>query len=382
MALLLLLGVALLGKIFFRRAQSIMIDQIRALIRNASIEMTCKDTGDLAEAATLVPQGTDIFIALFPNQTWDDLTAAAKAVGEAGFNAVPHVPARRIKDRAEVAEIARKLTQVAGAKKMLLIAGDMPAPEGAFDSTIGVLETGELAKAGIKTFYMAGHPEGHAHMTVDQQRQFEARKVALSTGAGLRAEVHHAGVLRIRTHHRVGKDHARQWHHQHHPPRPGWPGQHQDAAALRQDLRCRRVDPRADQRQGQPGGQPAERQRSGRSGHATCGGARAAASRTSKACTCLRSAASSRPPSGSRPCRPAASPSTPKTATSKSSCKRPGAAALALRSRRRDGLHHGVAEITLHLGAGLLDHQHADDALARIVPRQRAERAIPSGAAI
>ena len=73
-------------------------EQIRALLANASIEMTCKDTEFLAEAATLVPKGTDIFIALFPNQTWDDLTTAAKAVQEAGFNAVPHVPCRRIKD--------------------------------------------------------------------------------------------------------------------------------------------------------------------------------------------------------------------------------------------------------------------------------------------
>jgi methylenetetrahydrofolate reductase (NADPH) len=159
-------------------------EQIRTLLANASIEMTCKDTEFLAEAATLVPKGTDIFIALFPNQTWDDLTAAAKAVGEAGFKAVPHVPARRIKDAGEVAAIARKLAQVAGATRMLLIAGDMPSPEGAFDSTIGVLETGEFARAGIKTFYMAGHPEGHAHMTAGQQRQFEARKVALSKEQG------------------------------------------------------------------------------------------------------------------------------------------------------------------------------------------------------
>jgi len=159
-------------------------EQIRALLANASIEMTCKDTEFLAEAATLVPKGTDIFIALFPNQTWDDLTVAAKAVQQAGFNAVPHVPCRRIKDAAEVAEIARKLTQVAGATKMLMIAGDMPAPEGAFDSTIGVLETGHFPKAGIKTIYMAGHPEGHAHMTVEQQRQFEARKVQLSKEQG------------------------------------------------------------------------------------------------------------------------------------------------------------------------------------------------------
>ena len=159
-------------------------EQIRALVSNASVEMTCKDTGDLAEVATLVPKGTDIFIALFPNQTWDDLTQAAKAVREAGLNPVPHVPARRVKDRAEVAEIGRKLAQVAGATKMLLIAGDMPAPEGAFDSTIGVLETGELTAAGIKSICMAGHPEGHPHMTTEQQRQFEARKVALAKQQG------------------------------------------------------------------------------------------------------------------------------------------------------------------------------------------------------
>jgi methylenetetrahydrofolate reductase (NADPH) len=159
-------------------------EQIRALLASASIEMTCKDTEFLAEAATLVPKSTDIFIALFPNQTWDDLKVAAKAVREAGLNPVPHVPARRIKDRAEVAQIAHKLTQEAGATRMLLIAGDMPSPEGAFDSTIGVLETGEFTKAGMKTLYMAGHPEGHAHMTVEQQRQFEARKLQLSKELG------------------------------------------------------------------------------------------------------------------------------------------------------------------------------------------------------
>jgi methylenetetrahydrofolate reductase (NADPH) len=156
---------------------------IQKLLKGASIEMTCKDVGDLAEVATLVAKGTDIFIALFPNQTWDDLTAAAKAVCEAGLNPVPHVPARRVKDIAEVAEIGRKLCG-AGATKMLLIAGDMPSPEGAFDSTIGILESGELVKAGMKSICMAGHPEGHPHMTVEQQRHYEARKVQLAKEQG------------------------------------------------------------------------------------------------------------------------------------------------------------------------------------------------------
>jgi methylenetetrahydrofolate reductase (NADPH) len=160
------------------------IANIKALMAGASVEMTCKDVEHLAEAAKVLPAGTDIFIALFPNQTFEELTEAARAVGAAGFTAVPHVPARRVKDVAEVAKIAQGFAG-AGVKKMLLIAGDMTAPEGAFDSTIGVLASGEFAKAGVKTMYMAGHPEGHAHMTVEQQREYEQKKVALTAEQGV-----------------------------------------------------------------------------------------------------------------------------------------------------------------------------------------------------
>jgi methylenetetrahydrofolate reductase (NADH) len=165
--------------------QNIEVAQIRALLNNASIEMTCKDTEVLAEVATLLPPKTDIFIALFPNQTFDELTAAAKAVNAVGLTAVPHVPARRIPDLAEVKRIAQGFA-AAGVTKFLLIAGDMTAPAGAFDSTIGVLESGEFAKAGIKEMYMAGHPEGHAHMTEQQLRDYEQKKVALTNAQGVK----------------------------------------------------------------------------------------------------------------------------------------------------------------------------------------------------
>ena len=161
------------------------IAQIRALLNNASIEMTCKDVDVLAEVATLLPKGTDIFIALFPNQTFDELTEAAKAVKAVGLTPVPHVPARRIPDLAEVRRIAQGFG-AAGITKMLLIAGDMTAPAGAFDSTIGVLESGEFAKAGIKEMYMAGHPEGHAHMNEQQLREYEQKKVALTNAQGVK----------------------------------------------------------------------------------------------------------------------------------------------------------------------------------------------------
>jgi methylenetetrahydrofolate reductase (NADPH) len=160
------------------------ISQIKALMMGASVEMTCKDTEHLAEAAKILPPGTDIFIALFPNQSFEELTAAARAVKAAGLTPVPHVPARRVRDVAQVAQIAQGFA-AAGVTRFLLIAGDMTAPEGAFDSTIGVLSSGEFAKAGIRSMYMAGHPEGHAHMTTGQLREYEQQKIAITTQQGV-----------------------------------------------------------------------------------------------------------------------------------------------------------------------------------------------------
>lgn len=164
--------------------QATEVAQIQALLANASVEMTCKDVEHLAEAAKLLPAGTDVFIALFPNQTFEELAEAARAVNAAGFTAVPHVPCRRVKDLDEVRKIAAGF-KAAGVTKMLMIAGDMPAPEGAFDSTIGVLESGEFAAAGVKQMYMAGHPEGHAHMTEAQLREYEQKKVATTQAQGV-----------------------------------------------------------------------------------------------------------------------------------------------------------------------------------------------------
>lgn len=163
------------------------IAQIRALLNDASIEMTCKDVDVLAEAATLLPRGTAIFIALFPNQTFDELTAAARAVKAAGLTPVPHVPARRIPDLAEVRRIAAGFA-AAGVTRILLIAGDMTSPAGAFDSTIGVLESGEFTRAGIKEMYMAGHPEGHPHMNERQLREYEQKKAALAAAQGVQLD--------------------------------------------------------------------------------------------------------------------------------------------------------------------------------------------------
>lgn len=157
---------------------------MRALLGGASVEMGCAETADLQAAARLLPPGSDICIALAPHEGWEGLFPAARAVHEAGLNPVPHLPARRIADRAQLAEFARRLVGECGVTRLMLIAGDVAAPLGEFASTLPVLESGELAAAGVRSLCVAGHPEGHAHMTPGEQRQFEARKYHLAREQG------------------------------------------------------------------------------------------------------------------------------------------------------------------------------------------------------
>ncbi len=158
-------------------------EPVRALLGEASVEMGCAEAGHLAEAARLLPAGSDIFIAMLPGESWQELVAAAGAVRDAGLNPVPHLPGRRIRDRAELAGIAGELAR-AGVTRVLLIAGDVPVPAGDYASTVPILETGELPRAGIRSICVAGHPEGHAHMTADEQHGFEARKAQLAAQQG------------------------------------------------------------------------------------------------------------------------------------------------------------------------------------------------------
>lgn len=160
-------------------------EPLRALLASASVEMGCEEVPLLAAAAKRLRPGTDIFITLPPDGRWEDLLRAAQAVHESGLNPVPHVPARKITGPAQLAGLAAQLAGPAGVTKLLLLAGDVAQPAGEYDSTLPVLESGLFPAHGITSICVAGHPEGHAHMSPATQAGFEQRKVELAHRQGL-----------------------------------------------------------------------------------------------------------------------------------------------------------------------------------------------------
>ena len=135
-------------------------ERIVAFVRLASLEMTPHDRGIGPALAGRLPAGTSIYVTHTPNASVGDVAAAACEIESQGFRACPHIVARRIPNERSL-NTALATMKDCGIARAMLVAGDLSSPAGDFASSLDVLATGALARAGFTTLGVAGHPEGH-----------------------------------------------------------------------------------------------------------------------------------------------------------------------------------------------------------------------------
>jgi methylenetetrahydrofolate reductase (NADPH) len=130
-------------------------------LRKASIEITPKQIEKLPLLTANLPQGTQVFIALIdPKEVEAQLNAAA-ALHSAGFEPIPHIPARFVIDEDDLKHRVAALAHV-GVKTILALGGGAPEPIGKFHAAIQLMETGAFEANGITRIGIAGHPEGNS----------------------------------------------------------------------------------------------------------------------------------------------------------------------------------------------------------------------------
>ena len=133
-----------------------------------SLEMTAKDIAGLTEAAPLIAPGTPVAVTFLPGEEPQARVDAAKAVRALGFEPMPHFSARRIPSREAFESYLQAVVREAGVKRCFVIAGDPPSPEGPFEDSTSMIDTGAFERAGIQAIGIGGHPEGHPNMTEQQ----------------------------------------------------------------------------------------------------------------------------------------------------------------------------------------------------------------------
>lgn len=110
--------------------------------------------------ASLLPPGTRVYVPFLPRAAFDETVAACRRLLAAGMQPVPHLPARALVSRSQLADVLSSFSDL-GMGQLLLIAGDRASPAGPYPDTLAVLESGLLAEHGIRRIGVAGHPEGH-----------------------------------------------------------------------------------------------------------------------------------------------------------------------------------------------------------------------------
>lgn len=131
------------------------------LVNDYSLEITGKDVESLTAAAPLIPAGTKVNVTFLGNEDLPMRVAAAKAVKELGFTPVPHIAARRIPSKEALAEFLSALKEVGATEHVFAVGGDPAEPEGIYDSSLSLIESGLFPEFGIKEVSIAGYPEGH-----------------------------------------------------------------------------------------------------------------------------------------------------------------------------------------------------------------------------
>ena len=135
-----------------------------SFLRTASIEITPKQIEKLPLLTQKLTPGCRVFIALIDAGELAQQIEATRQLKAAGFQPIPHVPARFVKDEADLRARIKALAE-AGADTMLVLGGGAPEPIGQYDAAIQLLNTGVFQANGVKRIGLAGHPEGNPDIT-------------------------------------------------------------------------------------------------------------------------------------------------------------------------------------------------------------------------
>ena len=133
---------------------------MKSLIKDYSIEITPHIYEKLESLSEYISHNNDVYITYLPDEDPNRVINTAKKIIQEGLNAIPHLPARTIKDYNMLEKYIGNLSEDAGCNKILVIGGS-GKQVGIINSSLEILHSDLLSKFNFKQVGLAGHPEGH-----------------------------------------------------------------------------------------------------------------------------------------------------------------------------------------------------------------------------
>ena len=142
-------------------------EAIKKFLDGFSVEVTPKAASKIKNFEDYIPSGTLVYIAHIEGTLIEEMVETAKKINDQGFCAMPHFPARIIKDKNVLEDWISRYKNEANVSNALLIAGGANKPYGEYDSSIQLIESELFDKADFNNLHIAGHPEGSMDIDPD-----------------------------------------------------------------------------------------------------------------------------------------------------------------------------------------------------------------------
>jgi len=133
---------------------------VAEMLKGFSIELNPGDAKVMDAAPGRLDPGTEVFLTWIPGTNPMETIAPAGKLRKAGLFPSPHIGARHVESAAQLEQFASRLAGE-GVDRVLIIGGDRDKPAGPFDSSLAVMQSGILQKAGITRIAIGAFPEGN-----------------------------------------------------------------------------------------------------------------------------------------------------------------------------------------------------------------------------
>ena len=133
---------------------------IKKLLEGYSIETTPNVYAKYGKFSDLVSVKNSIYVTYLPDEDSNRVINTSKKLNDEGFDVIPHLPARTLKNHLDLEKFIGSLSEIAGCKKILVIGGG-GKQVGNISSSLDVLNTELLSKYNFDEVGLAGHPEGN-----------------------------------------------------------------------------------------------------------------------------------------------------------------------------------------------------------------------------
>jgi methylenetetrahydrofolate reductase (NADPH) len=138
------------------------LEVTRRLARDAHVEVI--PLKGVEGTLRVIPVATTVTITMSPRFGLERTLEKTEAARRAGYEVVPHLAARQVRDKAELAGIVKRLED-AGVRHLYVIGGDVADPAGDYASAGQLLADLADLEHGIGRVGVACYPEGHPRIS-------------------------------------------------------------------------------------------------------------------------------------------------------------------------------------------------------------------------